>query len=271
VPRAAIDGTELHYERRGAGAPLLLVQGMGANLMHWGEPFLSALGRDFELLVYDHRGVGRSAPLEGDLTIAGLAADALALLDELAVEDAHVLGISMGGMVAQELALSAPQRIRTLVLGCTSCGGTQSKPTSPQIVQRLTAAVLSGDFERVLRTGFEVVVSPGYAAEPAHFAAFTAAAKHFPAPLALLMDQKIAVEAYDAYSRLRAIRAPTLVIHGTADELLDPINGDLVASLIPGARLELLEGVGHLFFWEQPQRSAELVREFALSAQVASG
>jgi 3-oxoadipate enol-lactonase len=134
----------------------------------------------------------------------------------------------------------------------------------------LTAAALSGDFDRLLRTGFELVVSQSYASEPAHYAEFVAAAKHLPAPLSVLIDQKIAVEAYDAYSRLRRIQAPTLVIHGTADELLAPINGDLVASLIPGARLELLDGVGHLFFWEQPERSAQLVREFALGGRVPS-
>lgn len=271
MPRIAVAGTELHYQRRGAGPPLLLVQGMGANSLHWGEPLLTALERDFELLLYDHRGIGRSAPLVGDLTIAGLAADALALLDALAVQDAHVFGISMGAMVAQELVLAAPQRVRTLTLGCTSCGGTQSKPTSQQIIQRLTAAVLSRDFDRVLRTGFELVVSPGHASEPAHYAAFVAAARHHPASLAVLMDQKIAIDAHDTYARLRSIRTPTLVIHGTADLLLDPINGDLVASLIPEARLELLDGVGHLFFWEQPQRTAELIRAFALRAAIPSG
>jgi len=244
---------------------------MGANSLHWGEPFLTALEGDFELVLYDHRGIGRSAPLKGDLTIAGLAADALALLDVLEIEHAHVLGVSMGGMVAQELALVAPQRIRTLTLGCTSCGGTQSKPTSPQIVQRLTAAILSGDVDRVLRTGFELVVSPEHASDAAHYAAFVAAAKHHPASLPVLMDQKIAIEAHDAYARLRSITAPTLVIHGTADELLEPINGDLVASLIPGARLELLENAGHLFFWELPERTAQLVRAFALSAAIPSG
>ena len=271
VPKVSVDATQLHYERRGEGPPLLLVQGMGANSLHWGEPFLAALERDFELVLYDHRGIGRSAPLEGDLTIAGLAGDALALLDALQLADVHVLGVSMGGMVAQELALTAPQRIRTLTLGCTSCGGTQSKPTPPQIIQRLTAAVLSRDVDRLLRTGFELVVSPAYASDPAHHAAFVEAAQWFPAPLPVLMDQKIAVEGHDTYARLRSVRAPTLVLHGTADELLAPINGELVASLIPGARLELLEGVGHLFFWEQPQRSAQLVREFALAAGLPSG
>ena len=271
VPTVTVDETQLYYERRGAGPPLLLLQGMGANSLHWGEPFLAALERDFELVLYDHRGIGRSDPLEGDLTIARLAADALGLLDALELPEAHVLGFSMGGMVAQELALAAPQRIRTLTVGATSCGGTQSRPTPPAIIQRLTAAALSGDFERLLRAGFEVVVSGAYASEPEHYAAFVAAARHLPVSLSVLMDQKIAVEAYDAYSRLRALRAPTLVIHGTADELLAPINGELVASLIPGARLELLEGVGHLFFWEQPQRSAELVADFALRAGLPSG
>ncbi len=271
MPSVAVAGTELHYQRRGEGPPLLLIQGMGANSLHWGEPFLTALEGDFELVLYDHRGIGRSAPLKGDLTIAGLAADALALLDVLEIEHAHVLGVSLGGMVAQELALVAPQRIRTLTLGCTSCGGTQSKPTSPQIVQRLTAAILSGDVDRVLRTGFELVVSPEHASDAAHYAAFVAAAKHHPASLPVLMDQKIAIEAHDAYARLRSITAPTLVIHGTADELLEPINGDLVASLIPGARLELLEHAGHLFFWELPERTAALVRAFALSAAIPSG
>jgi pimeloyl-ACP methyl ester carboxylesterase len=271
VPNVTVDATQLHYERRGEGPALLLVQGMGANLLHWGEPFLAALERDFELVLYDHRGIGRSGPLEGELTIARLAADALALLDALELAQAHVLGFSMGGMVAQELALTAPQRIRTLTVGATSCGGTQSRPTPPAIIQRLTAAALSGDFERLLRTGFEVVVSPGYASDPAHHAAFVEAARAFPASLPVLMDQKIAVEGYDAYARLRSIRAPTLVLHGTADELLAPINGELVASLIPGARLELLDGVGHLFFWEQPQRSAQLVADFALQTGLPSG
>jgi pimeloyl-ACP methyl ester carboxylesterase len=262
--RVAVEGTELGCGRRGVGPPLLLVEGMGANSVHWGEPFLAALERDFELVLYDHRGIGCSAPLEGDLTIAMMAADARALLDALELDDVHVLGISMGGMVAQELALTAPERIRSLTLGCTSCGGTQSKPTPPEIIQRLTAAALSGDFDRLLRAGFEVVVSPAYASEPAHYAAFVAAAKHAPASLPVLMDQKIAVETYDSYARLRALQVPTLVLHGSADELLAPINGELLASLIPGARLVLLEGVGHLFFWEQPERSAQLVREFAL-------
>jgi pimeloyl-ACP methyl ester carboxylesterase len=263
VPKLPVAGTELYYERRGAGEPLLLIQGLGGHSAHWGEPFLSELERDFELVVYDHRGAGRSAAFDGDLTTASLAADALALLDALGLERAHVLGISMGGMVAQELALAEPARVRSLTLGCTSCGGTQSRPTDQEVVRALMAAVLSRDYDRVLRTGFEHVVSSGFAAGPANYAAFAEAARLYPADIPLLMSQQAAVVAHDTYARLRGLQVPTLVVHGSEDRMLAPINGDLIASLVPGARLEQLDGAGHLFFWEQPQRSAQLVREHA--------
>ncbi|HUR86613.1 MAG TPA: alpha/beta hydrolase [Solirubrobacteraceae bacterium] len=266
MPPLSVAGTQLHVERRGTGEPLLLIQGLGGNSLHWGEPFLRELERDFEVILFDNRGAGRSAPLHGDLTTAGMAADALALLDALGIERAHVFGISMGGMVAQELALAAPERIASLVLGCTSCGGTQSRATDQAVIQKLTAAVLSGDHERTLRTGFELVVSARFAADPKNYAAFAEAARRHPATIPLLMSQQAAVVAHDTYSRLRGLTVPTLVIHGTADQMLGAVNGDLVASLIPGAGLERLEGIGHIFFWEQPERSAQLIREHAAAA-----
>ncbi|HEX8159420.1 MAG TPA: alpha/beta hydrolase [Solirubrobacteraceae bacterium] len=267
MPRLSVPGSELHYERRGDGTPLLLIQGMGANSRHWGEPFLCELVRDFDLILYDHRGVGRSGPLPADASTADLAADALLLLDELEIARAHVFGISMGGMVAQELALSAPARVATLTLGGTTAGGTQSRPTSQEVVSALTAAVLSGDRERILRTGFEFVVSRAYAGSAANYSAFAAAAAKYPATVPVLMSQQKAVLEHDTYGRLRGLSVPTLVIHGSRDQMLAAVNADLIASLVPGARLELLEGVGHLFFWEQPERSAQLIREHAAAHQ----
>jgi 3-oxoadipate enol-lactonase len=263
VPRVPVAGSELHFERRGSGEPLLLIQGMGGESTHWGEPFLRELERDFEVVLYDHRGIGRSAPLEGDITTADLARDALALLEALEIERTHVFGFSMGGMVAQELALTAPERVRSLTLASTSAGGTQSKPTSGDVVQALTAAVLSGDRERVLRTAFGLVVSADFAAEPQNWEPFAALARQSTPSIGVSMAQQAAVVAHDAYGRLRGLRVPTLVIHGTEDQMLDAINGDLIASLIPGARLELFEGVGHLVYWEEPERVAGLVRELA--------
>jgi len=256
-------GSELHVERRGSGEPLLLIQGRGGECAHWGEPFLCALERDFERVLYDHRGIGRSGPLKGDVTTADLARDARALLDALEIERAHVFGFSMGGMVAQELALAAPQRVQSLMLASTSAGGAQSKPTGGEVVQALTAAVLSGDRERVMGTAFGLVVSAPYAADPGNWETFAAVARQSTPSIGVLMEQQAAVVAHDAYGRLRGLHVPTLVIHGKADQMLSPINGDLIASLIAGARLELFDDVGHLVYWEQPERVAELIREHA--------
>ena len=263
MPRVPVAGSELHVERRGDGEPLLLIQGMGGDGTHWGEPFLCGLERDFELVLYDQRGIGRSGPLRGDVTTGVLAGDAAALLDALKIERAHVLGFSMGGMVAQELALAAPGRVRSLILASTSAGGTQSEPTGGEVVQALTAAVLSGNRERVMRTAFGLVVSAGYAADARNWEVFATNARRSTPSLGVLMEQQAAVVAHDAYGRLRGLRAPTLVVHGKEDRILSWINGDLIASMVPGARLELLHDVGHLVYWEQPERVAALVSEHA--------
>jgi 3-oxoadipate enol-lactonase len=267
VPTLDIDGTDIYYERRGAGEPLLLLQGLGGNSLHWGEGFLSALEDTFELVLYDHRGAGRSGPLAGEITTAALAGDAVALLDALGVGAAHLVGISMGGMVAQELALAHPERVRTMTLGCTFPGGPEARITDMAVVAMLAEAVLSGDDERARRAGYDVMIAPEHAADPANYAIYAEVAAQYPASIPVLMAQLEAVGGHDASGRLAGIRAPTLVIHGTADRLLDSVNGELLARLIPGARLELLDGAGHLFFWEQPERSAQLVREHAAAAR----
>ncbi|MGI8730194.1 MAG: alpha/beta fold hydrolase [Solirubrobacteraceae bacterium] len=262
MPRVPVGGSELQVERRGDGDPLLLIQGLGGDSTHWGEAFLDELSGDFEVIVYDHRGTGGSGPC-GAVTTAGLAVDALAVLDALEIERAHVFGFSMGGMVAQELALRSPDRIATLTLAATSAGGTQSKPTGAEVAQALTAAVLSGDRERVLRTSYGLLFGRAFAAVPANYEPFAASARGSAPPIAVLREQLSAVLAHDAYGRLRGLDLPTLVVHGTGDQILESVNGELIASLIAGARLELLEGVGHMLFWEQPERVAQLVGRHA--------
>jgi pimeloyl-ACP methyl ester carboxylesterase len=266
VPTTNIAGTDLYFERRGEGEPLLLIQGLGGNSLHWGEGFLGGLEDGFELILYDHRGAGRSGPLDGEHTIADLAADALALLDVLEIERAHIVGISMGGMVAQELVLQAPERVRTLTLGCTFPGGPEATMTDLSVVGMLAEAVLSGDDERTLRVGYEVMIAAEYADREGAYELYSELAGQHPAPIPVLMAQLSAIMGHDTSERLAEIEAPTLVVHGTADRLMDVANGELIARLIPGARLELLEGSGHMFFWEQPERSAQLVREHAAAA-----
>jgi 3-oxoadipate enol-lactonase len=260
-----VGDNELYYERSGAGEPLLLIMGMSGTHLSWGEPFLDALRRDFEIVIYDHRGMGRSARTQPPFTMVDLAEDAVALLDELGWETAHVMGISMGGMVAQELALRHPDRLRTLTLGCTYAGGPGATLTSQDVGMRLFESMQSGDRERALRVGWEVNVSARFAADAEQFAEFRRRALEVPANVPTIMAQMQAIMPHDTSARLGEIAAPTLVIHGTEDAMLSHRNGEAIAGAIPNARLEIMDGVGHLFFWEEPERSAELVRSHALS------
>jgi 3-oxoadipate enol-lactonase len=260
---ARVGEVELDYERSGSGPALLAIMGMSGTKVHWGEPFLESLRADFEVIVYDHRGIGDSSRLDGPLTIAGLAQDAAGLLDALALESAHVLGISMGGMVAQELALAHPEKIRTLTLGCTYCGGEGSALASQDVMSRLAESMMSGDRERAIRTAWEVNVSPAFAAEDAAFARFLELGLRHAVAVDVIMAQMQAIMGHNTAARLPTIALPTQVIHGTVDQMLPVENGRTIAGLIPGARLEIFEDVGHLFFWERPAPSAELLREHA--------
>jgi pimeloyl-ACP methyl ester carboxylesterase len=240
--------------------------GLSGTRASWGDDFLGELEGSFDTIAYDHRGIGGSDPIDGPFTIADLAADAAALIAALELGSVHVLGISLGGMVAQELVLAAPDRVRTLTLGCTYCGGPGSRITDRAVISRLLAAGGSGDRELMLRTGFEINVSPAHAARPGAWEAFRERALAVAAPLDVVFEQLRATAVHDTSARLPQVTAPTLVVHGELDQMLDASNARQIAQLVPGARLELLEGVGHMFWVERPQRSAELLREHALAA-----
>jgi pimeloyl-ACP methyl ester carboxylesterase len=265
MPKVRVGDLELNYERAGAGEPLLLIQGMSANHMAWGRPFRSLLERDFETIVFDNRGMGLSSRVAEQFSIAEMAADTVGLLDVLGLESAHVMGISMGGMVAQELALAHPGRLRSLTIGCSYCGGEGSGLMDPADFQGLVEAMGSGNQDRVLEAMYELNLSPGFRADRARFPEFTEMAAALPSPRETIGLQLQAIVAHDTSSRLPGLRVPTLVLHGTADRVLPVVNGRLIASLTPGSRLEIYDEVGHMFWWEQPERTAELVREHALA------
>ena len=266
MPHAVANRQRLHYLRRGSGEPLLLIQGLSGNHLHWGEPFLSRLEPAFEAIAYDHRGIGLSDRAPAGYTIADLADDAGSLLDALGLESAHVMGVSMGGMVAQELALRAPQRVRTLTLGCTYAGGQGSVRTDPALFQRLGQLFMAGRVGEAMRELIRYNVSERFAADPANLEPFKRIAVQLPASLDVLLAQFQAVGGHDTSARLARVAAPTLVIHGSEDRILPVANAHAIAALVPRARLEILDGVGHLFWWERPERSAQFVRELAQAA-----
>jgi pimeloyl-ACP methyl ester carboxylesterase len=251
---------ELSYERSGSGPPMLMIMGLSGTYSHWDEDFLADLRRDHEVIVYDHRGVGESSRVDEPFTMAQLAEDAAGLLAALDVEEADVFGFSMGGMVAQELALSHPARLRRLVLASTYCGGVGSQRTRQNTFARVAEAVASGDKERAMQIGWEVNVSPAFALDKQARERFIEIARRRRVAVPVLTEQLRAIAAHDTSERLHSLELPTLVIHGTLDEMVPVENGYMIARLIPGARLEILEAAGHMFFWEMPARAAELVR-----------
>jgi pimeloyl-ACP methyl ester carboxylesterase len=237
--------------------------GMSGTKHHWGEDVLAELRRDFDVIVYDHRDAGDSTKTGAPFTIAELAEDAAGLLAALELDSAHVMGISMGGMIAQELVLANPPLVRSLVLGCTYCGGEGSALAGEDVMRRLAEGMASGDRGRAIRTGWEVNVSASFAANEEAYAKFLDTGLSYGVAVPVIMEQMRAIVAHETSTRLAEIDTPTLVIHGSVDELLPVQNGYMIAERIPGARLEIFEGVGHMFFLEEPQRTAELVRDHA--------
>jgi pimeloyl-ACP methyl ester carboxylesterase len=242
------------WERRGSGPPLLLIHGLGYARWGW-EPVVGPLARSFDVLLFDNRGIGESDEPPGPYTAAEMASDAVQVLDEAGIGRAHVLGTSLGGMVAQELALAHSTRVDKLVLACTTTGGAQAHPMPEQTVRLMANGATLRDF-------VENALEPDPRTELVEriLAHRVATAQSPEAWLA----QAAAGAAFDAYERAGSIAAPALVLHGDGDVVVDPRNAELLAGLLPHASLELFPGTGHLFFWQQPERFVRLIEEFLL-------
>jgi 3-oxoadipate enol-lactonase len=254
-------GSLLKYDRRGAGAPLLLIQGTAATYLHWGERLLSLLSASFDVVAYDHRCVGYPAPAHEPFTVADLADDAAGLLDELRWPRAHVMGVSMGGVVAQELALRHPDRVASLLLGCTHTGGAG---TSAAVPEALSSAVVHGDSLTTLRNIFRVGVKDADRV-PNAWEEYRDAALARPVHPRTTALQIRAVALHSTSERLQRIEVPTHVVHGDADRLVPVEAGERLASAIRGARYTVLPA-GHFFWLEEPERTAELVAESSSAA-----
>ena len=259
---ARIGDRDLYFERRGTGEPLLLIMGMAGHHNTWGEPFLEQLAENFDVVTFDNRGIGESTDVPGQFTIVELANDAVALLEHLGWETAHVMGISLGGMIAQELVLDVPEMVRTLVIGCSYCGGEGSTLGAPGPMA-MFEAMSTGDPEQAVRAGYLANLSPAYTADESHYAPFHDAALSVAVPVDVVLRQAQAGFVHDTRARLHEISTPTLVMHGSGDQMLDYSNGTMIASLIPGARLVTLDDVGHLFWWERTAETVADIRAIA--------
>jgi 3-oxoadipate enol-lactonase len=246
------------WERRGAGAPVVLVHGLGYARWGW-EPVADLLAQRFEVVLLDNRGIGESDAPPGPYTVPGMADDVLSVMDEAGLSTAHVVGTSLGGMIAQELALAAPERVGKLVLVCTTPGGPNAVPM-PAVTVRLIAEAPTLEPLVALRRFVENALAPDPPADLVErILAHRIATDQ---PFEAWAAQAAAGASFDAWDRLVVLDTPTLVLHGTQDVVVDPANADLLVERIPGAALERFEGCGHLLFWEEPVRFVDVVGEF---------
>lgn len=262
MPVANIRGINLHYRVWGVGEPLLLIMGYRGSGFMWGEEFVTPLSRYFHVITFDNRGTGLSDKPDTVYTIPMMADDAAGLLSALGIERAHVFGVSMGGMIAQELALRHAKRVKRLILGCTTCGGPQAIMAPLEVMAPLFSPP---DLSRreALQRQWQVIFSADFLARQHGFLErLTARALAYPTPFHTGIRQAMAMQRFNTYGRLGQIMAPTLVVTGDADIVVPPANSRLLANKVPGAMCELFTGAGHGFFWEASKGVIELLGDF---------
>jgi 3-oxoadipate enol-lactonase len=259
VPTAVLNHIELYYERAGDGPRLLFLNGSGSSIAT-SELLIKLFTTDFDVVVHDQRGLGESAVPPGPYEMADYAADAIALLDHVGWDRARVVGVSFGGMVAQELAVTAPDRIERLALLCTSPGGAGG---ASYPLQEL--ATMAPDEARVMGTQLlDTRFTPEWLATHAgdrglaEMMAARRAGRKTAEQLRGEAEQLGARSRHDVCDRLDAITAPTLVAGGRFDGIAPPANAEFIAARVPGAQLRLYDG-GHAFFAQDPAAIPEVL------------
>lgn len=261
----APDGrTRLHWESTGSGHPVLLIHGLGLSGGAWWRT-VPALADRLRVITFDHRGIGRSRSLTQVYTAEAMADDAVSVLDAAGVDRVHIYGISLGGMVAQQLALRHPDRVRSLVLGATHAGGPRACRPDDEVLEFLGRRAQLSAIEAA---GASVPFNYGPRCREEHperIEEDITERLRNPFNEQAYRAQLYAAIVHNCYGRLGRIHVPTLVVHGRHDRMIPVGNADLMAERIPHAQLRILEESGHLYPTEQPEVD-QAIGDFYLNA-----
>ncbi len=267
MPFLQSNGVNLYYEIHGNGQPLILIPGLGYDGWMW-HKMIPGLAEHFQVITFDNRGSGQSDKPPGPYSAQLLAADVVGILDEFRLDKAHIMGHSMGGFIAQALAVDAPNRVDKLILSATNFGGPRHVPITPEAMAVLTD--VSGDPIERLRRGIVISCAPGFAERRPdvvedwinHRIAHPIDPAGYQAQLAIglsLMPEAAAFE-----HKLAAVTAPTLILFGEHDRVVPPGNAGLMAEKIQDARVEILPNAGHFFPFEVPEEAIAAVTRFLM-------
>ena len=288
-----VNGIDLYYEVHGSGEPVLLIEGLGYSSWMWYKQ-IPALSRKYQVVLFDNRGAGNTDKPNSEYTIEIMADDAAGLLRTLGTGPVHVLGISLGGFIAQELALRHPDLVRSLVLVSTNSGrGSRIIKNSPHLNGLLKLwGILPGSFEMTgkasaplgieyglkkedkIRYGLSLAFTPDYyKSHPEEIERIVRWRMESPQPGYAWARQFTAGTKFDSSGRAQAISAPALVLNGSQDRIVTPESARELAGMIPGARYEEIEGTGHLLFIEKADEFNETVMGFLedVSAKAKTG
>jgi pimeloyl-ACP methyl ester carboxylesterase len=263
MARVQLKELEVAYSVEGAGEPLLLIGGFTMVKESW-ELQVAALAKHFRVISFDNRGVGETTVPSDPFTIAQMAADAVGLLDALGIDSAHVFGVSMGGLIAQVLALDHPDRVRKVVLGCTTHGGRHAVQPQKEVMEILArASDPSIPVEESVRIRLPIVFSDRFIREePERLEEFVRfSIQYWPTPEGAA-GQMGALSVFNVKKRLGEIRCPVLAITGSEDRMMPPENSRLLAEGIEGAQHHAVDGAGHSFFLEKPDQVNRVLIDF---------
>ena len=267
MPIITTNGIDLYYEIHGHGEPLVLIAGLGYDGWMW-HKMIPGLAEQFQVISIDNRGSGLSDKPAGPYTAQMLAADVIGLLDEFGAAKAHIVGHSMGGFIAQALAIDYPERVDRLVLSATNFGGPHHIPITPPAMAELTD--VSGDPIERLRRGIAISTAPGFAESNAEFVeswvqyriAHPIDPAGYQAQLAIGLGLLSETASFE--HKLGRVTAPTLLLFGEHDVVVPPGNAELLAAKLPHARVEILPNAGHVFPFETPEAANRAITRFLL-------
>jgi 3-oxoadipate enol-lactonase len=265
MPTIPANGIKVHYEIHGEGTPLVLIAGLGYPAWQW-QRMIPYLSQQIKVIAFDNRGVGETDKPPGRYTAGLLAADTVALMDGLKIESAVIMGHSMGGFIAQELALTYPQRVSKLILSATNFGGPHHVPVTPEAM--LVLSDMTSDPITRFKNGLVVSTAPGFAEQHPEIIqewldwriAHPIDPAGYQAQMAIglgLISQEASFE-----DKLANIRVPALILSGAHDKVVPPANAKLLADKLPSSTVVILPDAGHFFPMEVPREASQAVINF---------
>lgn len=263
MSKVKVRDIEIAYRVTGSGEPVMLISGYTSVKESW-DLQVAGLCRRFRVITFDNRGVGETTVPSEPFTVADMAADTVGLMDALGIDSAHIFGVSMGGLIAQILALDSPTRVRKVALGCTSHGGRHAVQPDKTVMALLASAADPAIApEKGIQMRLPILFSKGFLEhEPGRVEEFVQMARRYRPSAQGAAGQMGALSVFNVKRRLGEIRCPVLVITGSEDSMMPPENSRLLAEGIPGARLHMVEGAGHSFYQEKPDEVIRVLTDF---------